>query len=281
MIRSLPGPTWRAGLAAAVAALFFTTIPPASDAQEAAPFAQAALAQVIEPTATPTQATGTTAADPVDPDDADRDEQAGDADQADGVEVKRGLRNNARNVVALKNTTDGKLRVRGRVDLAQIKGTVAAPDNESLAYASCTDCQTFTVALQIALVTPYTKVAVPRNLAKPTNVGCTRCITVARATQYVITVDDVEAVPPRVEELVQALDKELRAIHAESSQISAREANTRITNVVAQFNDLAASLIDQSEEAAEASTTGGTPTATATPAAPPEATATPTAIASP
>jgi hypothetical protein len=186
--------------------------------------------------------------------------------------------------VALRNRSDGRLRVRGRVQLEQIRGSRVTPLNLSLAYASCTDCQTFTVALQIALVRPGTEVAVPINAARSYNVECTRCLTFSRAAQYVITVEDPDAVPPRVEELVRALDAEMRAIHAESHGLTAGQANARISAVVAQFHDLAQSLIDESSEATEttspnapATPTGQfTPDPSGTPTATPEAVATET-----
>jgi hypothetical protein len=152
------------------------------------------------------------------------------------------------NVVHVQNRVDARFLLRGRVDLTHVDGPNASPTNRAEALASCTDCQTFAVALQIALIRTDATTIAPDNEAVAVNVQCVRCFTSARAIQDVIQVDDPEqALPERHSQLAQALEGELRAIQ-QTPGITPAEANARIDAVVAQFEDLATSIRDQRQE---------------------------------
>jgi hypothetical protein len=157
------------------------------------------------------------------------------------------------NVVMVRNHSDGRMRVRGRVKLAELHGSRAEPINAAFAYASCTDCQTFAVALEIALIEPGAAVIAPQNRARALNYQCTRCATVARALQYAFVVDDPSIVPENIERLMREMEREIRAIGQERD-ISANEANARIDGVVAQFQELGDGLRDQLVQATEETT---------------------------
>ena len=53
-------------------------------------------------------------------------------------------------------------------------------------------------------------VVAPVNRAVAVNENCTRCVTIARALQYVIPVDDCREVPREINELVRRVDLEAR-----------------------------------------------------------------------
>ena len=55
------------------------------------------------------------------------------------------------------------------VDLAELRGSRTEPINAAFAYASCTDCQTFAVALEIALIAPGASTIAPENHARAIN----------------------------------------------------------------------------------------------------------------
>ena len=147
----------------------------------------------------------------------------------------------------IRNHSDGQLRVRGRIRLVQIDGPDAAPVNGSYVLASCTDCQSFGIALEIVLVSPNTTHVVPQNHAIARNDQCTRCVTVARALQYVYTVDDPNDVPRNVRDLLNDMEKEIRDV-GQDRNIGAGDANDRINAVIDQFKELAASLNDQGDQ---------------------------------
>jgi putative peptide zinc metalloprotease protein len=176
------------------------------------------------------------------------------------------------NVVQIQNYQDGRMRVRGRTRLVHAHGESVAPVNAAYALASCTDCQTFAVALEIVLVSPNTTDARPENHAIARNVDCTRCATVARALQYVVTVDDPEQVPDNIQRLLGSMEREIEAVGRERN-IDANTANARINAVIAQFQELGSGLTDQQDQTDEPDSPGTTPAAApaASPAASPAA----------
>jgi hypothetical protein len=173
--------------------------------------------------------------------------------------------NAGRNVAHVRNRSDGSRRFRARIRLVRAPGDRVEPVNAAIAHASCTDCETFAVALEIALISPSASVIVPRNIAQPINYRCTRCVTVARAMQYVYGVEDPDQVPDNVRRLLQAMETELRAIGQDPS-VTATQANARIDAVFGQFTELNSALQDHLAEAHEETSPGAGPDAV--PAAP-------------
>jgi putative peptide zinc metalloprotease protein len=221
------------------------------------------------PTATPAPAEATATTEPA---------LAPDAEQ-DGVEVvEHDLvpGQGPGNIVHLVNRVDGRLRVKGRVELNRIHGPRVTPVNRAVAFGSCTDCQTLAVALQLNLYRRGAPIAAPENLAAAVNFQCTRCVTVARALQYVIPVDDPTTTPPEARALIQALNRELVAIQSDRA-VTLAEAEQRIDAVIARFVGFSEHLLQARDEAAEQTS----PEATASPTAAPAASPTPAPTASP
>jgi putative peptide zinc metalloprotease protein len=198
------------------------------------------------------------------------------AQPADGSDVGFKLNGGGgKNIVKITNKTDNRLVVRGRVDFNRIPGDKVAPVNAAIAVASCTGCQTYAVALQINLYQRGSSVVAPQNAAVAVNAGCSGCVTAARAVQYSIPVDDVNAVPHDVRDLAKALDKELKGIEGvyDTSTFTAYQADARIRVVIDEFKALANGLLNE-YHATTASTTP-TPEPGASAAVDPNATDTP------
>jgi hypothetical protein len=208
--------------------------------------------------------------------------------QTTGIGFEEHTGGGGRNVVTIVNRVDSRLSVRGNIQLNRVPGPSAGPVNLAEGYSSCTDCQTLGVALQINLVSRAASRVVPQNAAVAVNMQCTRCVTVARALQYVYSVEDPLQVPPEAYQLIRAMDRELTAIQADRT-IRLPEAEARINAVIARFSTLAESLNDQRDE--DTRSIGPTPTppvsatpgsnATPTPASSLGPAVTPTATASP
>jgi hypothetical protein len=208
---------------------------------------------------------------------------------ADGSDVGFKLNGaGGNNIVKITNKTDNRLIVRGRIDFNRIPADRIAPVNAAIAVGSCADCQTYAVALQINLYQRGASVVAPQNAAVAVNAACSHCVTVARAVQYSIPVDDLSVVPNDVRKLAKALDKELKAVEGnyDVGTFNVYQANARINTVVSEFKTLANGLLDEYriETAAEspsqspgASSPAIDPNATDTP---PDATC-PTATADP
>jgi putative peptide zinc metalloprotease protein len=173
-----------------------------------------------------------------------------------------------KNLVLVQNLGDGRLKLDGNVQLGRIPGPVAAPANVAQAYSSCTGCQTLAVALQVDLISADTRQATPENVAVAVNYACTDCDTVALAFQYVLTVDDPTQVPDRANQLMAQMRQELHGMQGDPT-LTLSDAEARVAAVVAQFQDLVASLNQQQDETTEPTSPGATPpTSPVTPTTP-------------
>lgn len=164
------------------------------------------------------------------------------------------------NKVQVINKNDGKFRLKADLQLNRIPGPRVEPTNLAVAYASCADCQTIAVALQINLISRTASYVAPENVAVAVNFECSNCYTVARAIQYTMSVDDPTQVPPEVDAMLKELDKELMAIRHEQD-LSIDEVEQRLNAVIDQFRDLAEGLKDDRDETLETTTPGATPIA--------------------
>ena len=221
------------------------------------------------PTVTPTTTTI---------DDPDSDEHEG-VDYEEDTPEQRAGGGSRTNQVRVMNRTDGRLRVRGKVQLNRITGPVVEPVNFAFAYTSCTDCQGIAVALQVNLVSRDVRQITPQNAAVALNEQCTRCQTVAHAIQYVYGVDDPAEVPGEAIDLIRELNRELREIHS-NRHMTLAEAEARVNAVVARFRQFPLIL---NEARDEKETPDGAPAPLTEPAATAVPTATPNAtpVASP
>jgi len=152
-----------------------------------------------------------------------------------------------KNVVKVINQQDNELKVDGSIQVNHIPGANVAPVNYAYAYSSCTDCQTFAVALQINLISKTATSIRPQNTAIALNYQCTRCDTVAQALQYSYQVDDPNKLPNNVASLVKDMNDQLKDLR-QGHNLTAAQAESRITAVVAQFKGLAQSLNNQRKE---------------------------------
>ena len=152
------------------------------------------------------------------------------------------------NVVIAINRVDNNLVVRSNVQVQREPGVIAAPLNSATAFASCTDCQTIAVALQLNYGGTDAHLITPQNAASAINSSCTRCVTVAIAYQVFYTVDDPTQLPPGVLDLIQQFDATLRAVSTDPTMTPAK-AIVAINAVVTQFQDTFTTLDVQTSNA--------------------------------
>jgi putative peptide zinc metalloprotease protein len=186
------------------------------------------------------------------------------------------------NVVQVTNHSDSVLMVQGRIQVNHINGSNVVPVNEAYAYSSCQHCSTIAVALQLNLYDRTANDVRPQNAAVALNYQCTGCTTVAKAYQYNIPVDDPNAVPDDVKNLVATMNGELRFLGQQPST-DVGTAESRIDGVIAQFQALAQDLSTKRQEDTSTTNPNATPqateTMTVTPTVEGSATATATATA--
>jgi putative peptide zinc metalloprotease protein len=85
------------------------------------------------------------------------------------------------------NTKDDSSVFRMAFSVRRVMNDVVDTSNSAVAFASCENCQTTAVALQVVLVFSDPAIVTPENVALAINVECSTCETVASAYQYVLT----------------------------------------------------------------------------------------------
>jgi hypothetical protein len=188
------------------------------------------------------------------------------------------------NQVRLVNKKDQGFLARSAISLHRSSTPNVQPKNIAVAEGQCTDCATMAIALQVFLYQRGAPNIQPQNIAIAVNNACTRCITIARAIQYVIPVDDMGAVPEDIRNLMRDMERELKyfATVKAVGELDPNEANARLTTFTqqhAQLHQYLFDLIDQKSDAAPRSPSESpspSPSATGT-----EAPASPTAEPAP
>ena len=93
------------------------------------------------------------------------------------------------NNVTVVNQSDGRAATSARTALMQDRAPAVGAENVALARASCTECRTVAVAVEVVAVEGSVTDFHPLNAAVAVNDACTRCETYAYARQEAIAVD--------------------------------------------------------------------------------------------
>jgi putative peptide zinc metalloprotease protein len=104
------------------------------------------------------------------------------------------------------NTKDDSSLFKFAFAIKKVTGEIVDNTNAAIAYASCENCRTTAISIQIVLVSGSPGTVVPENFAISINESCTLCQTFSTAFQFVIGVED-----PSVG-LTKAGKRELREI---------------------------------------------------------------------
>jgi len=119
----------------------------------------------------------------------------------------------ADNIVVAQNQTTGALVARAKTSVAHDPGPTVANVNQAYAHASCTDCRTVAVAVQVVLVEGPTTDFRPTNVALALNENCLRCATFAFARQEVLS-------PGRHIEFSDSAKRAISQIQAQISRVA-------------------------------------------------------------
>jgi putative peptide zinc metalloprotease protein len=92
----------------------------------------------------------------------------------------------ADNTAIAINTKDGSSVFKFAFAIKHVMGSVVDETNAAVAYASCTDCRTTAIAIEIVLVEGSPTTFTPTNMAVAVNYQCTLCNTFAAAYQFVV-----------------------------------------------------------------------------------------------
>jgi putative peptide zinc metalloprotease protein len=110
------------------------------------------------------------------------------------------------------NTKDGADIFRIAFAIKRAMGDVVDNGNAAVAYASCTDCQTVAVSIQVVLLMNDPSVVTPTNLAIAINEECTLCETLASAYQVILSTDGPVRFTAEGHREIAAIRRELLAM---------------------------------------------------------------------
>jgi putative peptide zinc metalloprotease protein len=137
------------------------------------------------------------------------------------------------------NTEDGSVRYDVSFALVWADGDAAVNRNEAYAVASCRDCTTVAVALQVVLLVGSVDVVVPENLAAAVNYACVECVTYALATQLVVSLpgelsEEGERALTEIWAELQEFGEQLDGLPLADLRVRLTEFEQRILTVVRQ-----------------------------------------------
>jgi putative peptide zinc metalloprotease protein len=169
------------------------------------------------------------------------------------------------------NTKDGFDVFRLAFAVKRSMGDVVDTTNAAVAFASCADCQTVAVSIQVVLMMNDPSVVTPTNLAIAINQGCTLCETLASAYQVILTTDGpVHFTPDGYRELA-AIRRELLEIR--HAGLSIEEIVARLDELMDRFlRVLSDEIVEAGPPSSPTPSTTTSPTGTGTGTASPSAT---------
>ena len=136
------------------------------------------------------------------------------------------------------NTRDGSDVFRLAFHVNRVMSDTVDEGNAAVAFASCTDCQTVAIAIQLVLVMSDPSVVTPENLALAYNSQCSLCDTLASAYQLVLTTGGpVRFTPEGSRRLAEIHRRLLELRHADLTgfeiQAQVKALTTELEHVVA------------------------------------------------
>ena len=200
------------------------------------------------------------------------------------------------NAAVAVNTKDGSSVFKLAFSIKRTLQPVVENQNAAVAYASCDNCQTVAIAIQVVLVMGDATTVSPENVAIAINENCTACETLASAYQFVLGTGGVVRLSKEGRRQINEIRKALHALG--KGDLSIEEIQAQVGELTQQLHDVFTTElvavgpdeIEGSQEngrdssAPDASATpeeSATPEVTRTSAPSPEATATPTPTATP
>lgn len=159
------------------------------------------------------------------------------------------------NTAIAQNTKDGSSVFKLAFAVRSINGAATVdPGNAAVAIASCTDCQTVAIAVQVVFVVGSPTVFTPENAAVAVNTDCSFCDTLATAYQFVVQ----SSVPVRLtsdgKQQVHDIFKSLQAL--DGSGLSIEEIQAKVDELMTQLATVLATEVEPIPGGADAADDG-------------------------
>jgi putative peptide zinc metalloprotease protein len=136
------------------------------------------------------------------------------------------------------DTKDGSSIFKLAFQIRRVTGDVVDNQNAAVAYASCTECQTVAISIQVLLVAGSPTVFTPENIALAINEQCTLCDTMALAYQFAVGMDTRLKFTPEGNRQLAELRRELEQLR--TSNLSAAEIQAQAADIVKQLSTVLA-----------------------------------------
>jgi putative peptide zinc metalloprotease protein len=172
------------------------------------------------------------------------------------------------NVAIAINTKDGAAVFRVAFSIRQVMNGIVDQSNAAVAFASCTECTTVAIAIQIVLVESNPTVVTPTNIAFAFNEQCSLCVTVAQAYQFVLGTGGNVHFDSVGNQILAEIRRELHSLRKEDLTIAQLQA--RLDAIALRIRDVLANHLvpvgRPPDDRGETTTTMTMTTTTTTPA---------------
>lgn len=137
------------------------------------------------------------------------------------------------------NTRDGSSIFRLAFNIRHVTGDVVDQTNAAVAYASCEECRTVAISIQVLLAASDPSVVSPENLALAINQQCTLCDTFASAYQLVLSDGTRLRFTASGSESIAQIRRELQALR--NQDLSDEELSNQLGAIVDRLREVLSS----------------------------------------
>lgn len=138
------------------------------------------------------------------------------------------------------NDKDGSSLFKFAFDVRRVMNGVVDQQNAAVAYATCEDCRTVAVSIQLVLVMSDPDVVTPENYAIAVNEGCTSCETMALAYQVVVGTGGPVRFTSEGNKRLAEIRKALHDLNKNQEDMSLEEIKAAVDALVAEMKDIVA-----------------------------------------
>lgn len=144
------------------------------------------------------------------------------------------------NTAYATNNTNGATVVKTAFAIRHVMNGVVDQTNAAVAYASCTDCTTVAIAIEIVLVESSPTVVNPQNVAIAVNELCSLCVTVANALQFVVGTDGPVQFDEQGREALERIRHELDRIKDDlkDGRLTLEQLQAKIESIRSRVRDI-------------------------------------------
>jgi len=140
------------------------------------------------------------------------------------------------NTAVAVNTKDGSDVFRLAFHVDRVASDTVDSTNAAVAFASCSECQTVAIAIQVVLIMSDATEVTPENLAIAVNQECSECDTLASAYQLVLTTGGRVRLTPEGRRRITDIRRQLQELRR--SDLSSAEIQAQVKTLTTELRDV-------------------------------------------